>query len=60
MYSLVFLLTMLISLILIVLHQDSHTVISVVGLCILIILAIFVAGLADYTQNKLDDKQKSN
>ena len=60
MYSLVFLLTMLISLILIVLHQDSHTVLSVVGLSILIILAIFVAGLTDYTQNKLDGKNKPN
>jgi hypothetical protein len=57
MYSLIFLLTTLISLILIVLNQDSHSIISITCLAILIISAIIVATLLDKTDQKLNAKQ---
>jgi len=57
MYSLIFLLTTLISLILIVLNQDSHSIISVTCLAILIISAIIVATLLDKVDQKLNAKQ---
>jgi hypothetical protein len=57
MYSLIFLLTTLISLILIVLNQDNHSVLSISGLAILIISAIIVATLLDKADQKLNAKQ---
>ena len=55
MYSLIFLLTTLISLILIVLNQDNHSVLSISGLAILIISAIIVATLLDKIDQKLNE-----
>jgi uncharacterized membrane protein YqjE len=57
MYSLIFLLTTLISLILIVLNQDNHSVLSILGLAILIISAIIVATLLDKADQKLNESR---